>query len=62
MVTAIMKLEDFCFLGRKAIINLDSVLESQRYQFANKGLNSNAMVFPVFMPGWESWTMKKAEH
>ena len=49
-------------LGRKAVINLDSVLESQRHHFSNKGLYSNAMVFPVFIPGWESWTIKKAEH
>ena len=34
----------------------------QRHYFANKGLSSQAMVFPVVMYGCESWTIKKAEH
>ena len=32
------------------------------HYFANKGLSSKAMVFPVDMYGCESWPVKKAEH
>ena len=41
--------------------NLDSILKSREY-FANKGLPSKSMVFPVVRYGCESWTVKKAEH
>ena len=37
-------------LGQKAMTNLDSILKSRHY-FANKGLPSQAMVFPVVMYG-----------
>ena len=37
-------------------------VKKQRHYFANKGLYSQAMVFPVVMYGCESWTIKKAEH
>ena len=60
-MTAAMKLKDTLLLGRKAMTNLDSVLKKQRHNFANKGLYSQAMVFPVIMHGCESWTIKKAE-
>ena len=36
-------------------------LKKQRHYFANKGLSSQGMVFPVVMYGYESWTVKKAE-
>ena len=36
-------------------------IKKQRYHFANKGLSSQTMVFPVVMYGCESWTIKKAE-
>ena len=51
-------------LRRKVMINLDSILKKQRHYFADKGLSSQsyAMVFPVVMYGYESWTVKKAEH
>ena len=49
-------------LGRKVITNLDSILKKQIHYFANKGLSSQSMVFPVVMYGCESWTIKKAEH
>ena len=46
--------------------NLDSILKQQRHYFAKKGLSSQGyfpvMVFPVVMYGYESWTIKKAEH
>ena len=47
-------------LGRKALTNLDSVLEN-RDHFASKGSYIKAMVFPVVMYGCENWTIKKAE-
>ena len=37
-------------------------IKKQRHYFANKGLSSQTMVFPVVMYGCESWTIKKAEH
>ena len=37
-------------------------IKKQRYYFATKFLLIKAMVFPVVMYGWESWTIKKAEH
>ena len=45
-------------LGRKAVINLDSILKSRDITFSNI---VKAMVFPVVMYGCESWTIKKAE-
>ena len=42
-------------LGRKAMINLDSVFKKQRHYFANKVCLAKAMVFPVVMYGCESW-------
>ena len=49
-------------LGRKAMTNLSSVLESRDIYFANvKVCIVKAMVFPVVMNGRESWTMKTAE-
>ena len=47
-------------LGRKVMTNLNSILKSRDY-FANKGLSSQTMVFPVVMYGCESWTVNKAE-
>ena len=49
-------------LGRKVMTNLDSILKKQRYYFANKVHLVKAMVFPVFVYGYKSWTVKKAEH
>ena len=48
-------------LGRKVIINLDSILKSRDITFSTKVL-VKAMVFPVVMYGCESWSIKKAEH
>ena len=36
-------------------------VKKQRHYFANKGLSSQAMVFPVVIYGCESWTIRKAE-
>ena len=49
-------------LGRKAMINLDSILKKQRHYFAKKVHVVKAMVFPVVVYGCESWTIKKAAH
>ena len=49
-------------LGRKVMTNLDSILKNRHY-FASKGpYNQGYIFFPVVMYGWESWTIKKAEH
>ena len=47
-------------LERKAMTNLDSVLKSY-ITLPTNVLIVKAMVFPVVMHGYESWTMKKAE-
>ena len=47
-----------------ALTKLDSVLkkkERERHPFANKGLYSQTMVFPVVMYEYESWAIKMAE-
>ena len=48
-------------LGRKAMTNLDSMLKRDITLLAKVHI-VKAMVFPVVMHGYESWTMKKAEH
>ena len=49
-------------LGRKVMINLDSILKSRDITLRTKVDLVKAMVFPVVMYGCESWTVKKAEH
>ena len=49
------------FLG-KVITNLDSILKSRDITLPTKVHLVKAMVFPVVMYGFESWTIKKAEH
>ena len=48
-------------LGRKAMTNLNSILKSRGITLSTKVHIGKAMVFPVFMYGCESWTIKKAE-
>ena len=48
-------------LGRKAMINVDSILKSGDITLPKKVHLVKAMVFPVIMYGCESWTVKKAE-
>ena len=48
-------------LGRKVMINLDSILKSRDITLPTKVRLVKAMVFPVAMYGCESWTVKKAE-
>ena len=49
-------------LGRKAMINLDSVLKSRDVTLLTKVCMVKAMVFPVVMYRCKSWTIKMAEH
>ena len=49
-------------LGRKVMINLDSILKSRDITLSTKVHLVKAMVFPVVMYGCEKWTIKKAEH
>ena len=48
-------------LGRKVMINLDSVLKSRDITLPTKVHLVKAMVFPVVTYGCESWTVKKSE-
>ena len=48
-------------LGRKAMTHLDSILKSRDITLPTKVYLVKAMVFPVVMYGFESWTIKKAE-
>ena len=48
-------------LGRQAMTNLDSILESRDITLMTKVCLVKAMVFPVVLYGYESWTIKKAE-
>ena len=48
-------------LGRKVMINLDSVFKHRDITLSTKVRLVKAMVFPVVMYGCESWTIKKAE-
>ena len=59
MVTAVMRLKTF--LGRKVMTNLDSILKSRDIILPTNVHLVKAMVFPVVMYGYESWTVRKAE-
>ena len=48
-------------LGKKAMINLDSILKSRDITLPTKVCIIKAMVFPVIMYGCESWSIKKAD-
>ena len=48
-------------LGKKVMINLDSIFKSRDITLPTKVRLVKAMVFPVVMYGCESWTVKKAE-
>jgi len=49
-------------LGRKVMINIDSILKSRDITLPTKVHLVKGMVFPVVMYGCESWTIKKTEH
>ena len=48
-------------LGRKAMTNLNSILQSKDITLPTKACLVKALVFPVVVYGCESWTIKKAE-
>ena len=49
-------------LGRKVMTNLDSIFKSRDISLPTKVCLVKVMVFPVVMYGYESWTVRKAEH
>ena len=61
-ITADGEIKRHLLFGRKAMINLDSILKSRGITLLTKVRLVKAMVFPVVMYGCESWTVKKAEH
>ena len=56
------EIKSHLLLGRKVMINLDSILKSRDITLPTKVHLVKAMVFPVVMYGCDSWTVKKAEH
>ena len=48
-------------LGKKVMTNLDIILKTRDITLSTKVYLVEAMVFPVVMYGYESWTIKKAE-
>ena len=56
------KIKRHLFLGKKAMINLDSVLKSRNIILPTKVLIVKAVVFPVVMYRCESCTIKKIEY
>ena len=48
--------------GRKLMTNLDNILKSRDITLSTKVCLVKAMVFPIIVYGYESWTVKKAEH
>ena len=55
------EIKKYLLLGRKAMTNLDSILKNRDITLPTKGHLFKALVFPIVMYGWESWTVKKAE-
>ena len=55
------KINRCLLLKRKAMTNLDSILKSRDINLPTKVCIVKAMVFPVVMYGYESWTIKKTE-
>ena len=49
-------------LGRKAVANLDSILKGRDITLLTKVHVGKAIVFPVVMYRYESWTINKVEH
>ena len=55
------EIKRYLLLGRKAMANLDSIIEKKIHYFASKGPSSQSYGVPN-MYQCESWTIKKAEH
>ena len=56
------EIKRYVFLGRKTVTNLDSILKSRDISLPTNVHLVKAMVLPVVIYGYESWTIKKAEH
>ena len=56
------KIKKRLVLGRIVMTNLYSIFKSRDITLSTKVHLVKAMVFPVVMYGYESWTVKKAEH
>ena len=56
------EIKRYLLLGKKAMNNLDSMLKSRNITLPTKFHLVKAMVFPVVMYRYGSWTTKKAEH
>ena len=61
MVTAAIKLKDASSL-EEVMTNLDSILKNREITLPTKVHLVKAMVFPIVMYGYESWTIKEDEH
>ena len=55
------EIKRYLLLGRKAMANLDSIFKSRDITLPTKVRIIQAMVFPVIIYGFESWTIRKAE-
>ena len=53
---------EYLLLGRNTMTNIDSILKSRDITLPTNVCLVKAMVFPVVLYGYESWTIKKAEH
>ena len=60
-VECIHEIKRRLLLGRKAMTKLDGILKSRDITLPTKVHLVRAMVFPVVIYGYESWTIKKAE-
>ena len=56
------KIKKCLLLGRKIMANLDSILKGRDITLSTEVHLVKAMVFPVVIYGYESWTIKKAKH
>ena len=61
MVTCSHEIKRRLLLGRKAMTKLDSISKSRDINLLTKVHLVKAMIFPVVMYGYESWTIKKTE-
>ena len=56
------EIKTYLLLGRKVMTYIDNILKSRDTTLLTKVRLVKAMVFPVVVYGYESWTTKRAEH
>ena len=56
------EIKKMLLVGKKVMTKLDSILKSRDITLLTKVCIVKAVVFPVIMYGYKSWTIKKAEH